>query len=393
MGTPVTTGTNSLWNYIDPLGSEESIDGGLEVWYDCISSQSGTLETSATHWTMFDDNRGGTVFMVPVPPTDTVWNGPGLTNLAMDFNTDMPSYVNSYVHDLFPYLPECTGVGEGFPTPLVVAVQLTTTIGAPPAATTTAAPNGVTGGDPQPPLPSAGSGPGAHTAPGPATTINTLPATTIQAAPNGATGGDPQPPPAPADSGPAAYTAPSGQATFTVGSQTFTASAGGGVSIAGTTLWAGSGAVTTSGEVISVGSAGVVVSPADPSYAIGAYIASGIEASSGPAAATTYLFGGSAATADDPPDAVTVSGAVITVGSQVYTETAGGSLVLTIGGANGAPPTTTTLSANGPPATISGQVISIGTAGVVVGNSTAAFSAVATSYTPWLSYAISPPGE
>ncbi|KAL9062754.1 MAG: hypothetical protein Q9157_008660, partial [Trypethelium eluteriae] len=137
-------------------------------------------------------------------------------------------------------------------------------------------------------------------------------------------------------------------AIFMLGSAPLTASQESGhVVIAGSTLSAGGPAATLSGQVVSVGSSGVIVG------------------------GSTHLFSAPATGIAVPPQPSEVA-APFTVGGMPYTAyaPAGQSGVAVLTGADGVP---TTLMAGGPAATISGQAISVGSSGIVVAGSTYPF--------------------
>ncbi|KAL9087763.1 MAG: hypothetical protein Q9165_006530 [Trypethelium subeluteriae] len=151
-------------------------------------------------------------------------------------------------------------------------------------------------------------------------------------------------------------------APFTVGGLPYTAYAPAGQSgvavLTGTdgvptTLLAGGAAATISGQVISVGSSGIVVAGSIHPFS---NLATGVGDQAQPSeGAAPFTIGGSSYTAYEP---------------------AGQSGVAVLPGINGVP---TTLSAGGPAATISGQAISVGSSGLAVGGSTIPFSPLPTN--------------
>ena len=222
---------------------------------------------------------------------------------------------------------------------------------------------------------------------------------------------------------------PSQAVTFTVGTATYTAHSGG-ASIGNDFITAGGSAITTGNAVISVNSQGVVVSSltqsdspqnpdtdsdirsgidmtfsSNPVVATYAFNSAGPTASgavvcigSGPAStlalsngnlvvgSQTLSNGGSAATVNGQTISVgssgiivdgntyavsvltspTISGAVVTLGGSTFTASATGSNEFVIG--------SQTISEGGPAATVNGQVVSVGSGDIIVGDSTIAIS-------------------
>ncbi|KAK5727472.1 hypothetical protein LTR15_003368 [Elasticomyces elasticus] len=136
------------------------------------------------------------------------------------------------------------------------------------------------------------------------------------------------------------------EAVITLGDQTVTATQGssgsvGVVEVAGTTLSEGGSPITISGQVISAASNGIVMGSQTVTYSASAQ-----------------------ASPADPAEAV------VTLGGQTLTAIQGSS-----GSTNVVEVAGTTLSVGGSAATISGQVISAASNGIVVGSQTVAYSA------------------
>lgn len=116
-------------------------------------------------------------------------------------------------------------------------------------------------------------------------------------------------------------------AIFQIGSSTFTEVPGSNLVLGSTTISAGGAAATVNGQLVSVGSSGIVVGGSMLSFS-----------------------------AISTPGTTKVPIAVFTVGSQVLTETQGKPLVIG----------SQTLPLNGPAATVGGEVISVASNGVVI---------------------------
>jgi len=368
--TMLTAGTNYLWMNVFPEDIVElefndiMASDGFDVFFACVTTEDGEAETSTLMWSPFAATDLGVETIVPVPPSYTSLDNSGMTTYDFQQTFSIPEFASAALQGLFPYfsnISRCTAVGGGFPTPMVVVSELTTTIsptagptsspvqpasvaasGSQPSrtssytsssSTTGSGSNGNSGygysagsssgsngntvsgvgsaGNPEPSgspvLPSQsrsagsdyGSGPpSGNSGPGSSSSGSNLGSppsnSNLGLSPSSFNIGSPA-----SNSNPESDSSAGagGVATFTIGGQTFTASASGGVSIAGTTLSVGSGAVTTAGEVISLNSGGVVVSLVYTETNLGGYIASGLGLSSpttGTQAvgATTYAFGG-----------------------------------------------------------------------------------------------------
>ena len=134
-------------------------------------------------------------------------------------------------------------------------------------------------------------------------------------------------------------------AVFTIGGQTYTADGSNGVVIGGITLTPGSSPVTISGNIVSVGPTGVVVTPLNGQQA---------------GQAVTYTF-----SAGLPETHITIGGQSFDILSS------GG--VIHIG--------TAVLTPGGTPVAVNGHTFSFGPSGVVVdGTSTVPFAAIATGH-------------
>ena len=375
--TILTAGTNYLWMNIFPGIVEQFVSNGVlasngfDVFYDCATTDEGEAETITMDWTLFAATDFGVETIVPVPPSFTSLDNSGMTTYDFQQTFSIPEFASEALQGLFPYfsnISRCTAVGGGFPTPMVVVSELTATIS--PAAGPTSSPvqpasvagsgsqpsqtpsyavpnpysssnagssygsngNSVSGGGsagyPEPsgnPVPSSQSSsagpdyglgsPPSNSAPG-SSTIGFYQGSPQTNSNPGSSPGSSSIGLSPINSNPGsnAGAGGGGVATFTVGGQTFTASASGGVSIAGTTLSVGSDAVTTAGEVISLNSGGVVISTVDTGTNLGGYIASGLGLSSPTtgtqvAGATTYAFGGTGGSPS--PTTTSYSGAVV----------------------------------------------------------------------------------
>ncbi|KAL9087855.1 MAG: hypothetical protein Q9165_006417 [Trypethelium subeluteriae] len=127
---------------------------------------------------------------------------------------------------------------------------------------------------------------------------------------------------------------PTPVAVATIGGQAVSATSGQPVAIGGTTLTPGGVPATVGGQIVSLGSQGLVVGTSTAAYS-------------------------------SPGEGTTPEAAAVTLGGSTYTASSGSPLVI---GSN-------TLSVGGPAATVSGQVVSLGSQGVVVGSSTIGYSA------------------
>ncbi|GAB7356184.1 hypothetical protein MBLNU459_g6772t1 [Dothideomycetes sp. NU459] len=152
----------------------------------------------------------------------------------------------------------------------------------------------------------------------------------------------------PAAIGGSSAVATSAAATFTIGSQPFTAPSGSPLIMDSYTITAGGSAATISGKIVSVASDGVVVDD------------------------TTQSYGAAVADTTNPTQAASSQAigfaAILTIGTQAMTVRPGAPA--TVG--------SLTITAGGPAATVSGQVVSVGSDGLVVGGSTHSFSSIET---------------
>ena len=136
-------------NYIDVYPNFEQDEDplapdGFDVFYDCVYTSNNLIITTTTSWSplMNSMQLQDQEFILPIPTSVTDLNNPNTTTLSLSLVFNLPDYINSYVLSLYPFLsiPNCTGVGEGFPSPKVVVSLLTVTIGSTPTTSATAQP-------------------------------------------------------------------------------------------------------------------------------------------------------------------------------------------------------------------------------------------------------------
>jgi hypothetical protein len=271
---------------------------------------------------------------IPIPSSslgDTDWAN--MTGLSAEVQPGSATFIDSGIVSGFsdsPWLSACQGQYQGYPQPKVVVNYLTTTVtqSTSPAYSSAAA----------------SASPIAFPVPVTATLTSTNPAPPSRPPLFQTSEGNSQ-----ATNVVPTYSAPGGRmpqsvvpsALITVNGQTYIADRSGLV-LPSTTLLPGASGVIIGNEIISLNGNGVVVSRLSPGIAN--FIMSGLGSTVVGAlgSATTISF--------------STKAAIITTGGVVITELSG--RVFMVG--------TTILTAGGPDATISGEVVTVGTSGVVV---------------------------
>jgi len=117
---------STLVTFFPPTAYMEATIDEIDITYYCYGTLAGSTFNSS-----LETELAPTAYFIsaPLPISDSLWgNRSAMANLPEAITTEAPAF-DAVFHSENPDLPWCTGSLNGYPSPLVVVNQLTTTIG------------------------------------------------------------------------------------------------------------------------------------------------------------------------------------------------------------------------------------------------------------------------